>query len=136
MRATCCATENDAGETVNAYIQISLKPVTPPPPPYNISGEQVAANQTITLTWDFSPGSYAGEMSGFRIYRADVPYIDYSDFVQVANEDEVDGSPPYEWTDPSLGCDWAYFVRGVYQDEYGINQITGPSEIWHSFPCE
>ncbi|MCJ7736379.1 MAG: hypothetical protein MUQ10_03560, partial [Anaerolineae bacterium] len=81
--------ENDAGETVNAYIQISLKPVTPPPPPYNISGERVAANQTITLTWDFNPGNYTGEMSGFRIYRADVPYIGYSDFVRVADENDV-----------------------------------------------
>jgi len=128
--------ENDAGETVSAYIQISLKPVIPPPPPYNVSGVQLGANQPITLTWEFNPASYTGEMSGFRIYRADVPYVDYTDFVQVADETEVGGSRLYEWTDPSLGCDWAYFIRGVYRDEYGVNQTTGPSEIWHSFTCE
>jgi hypothetical protein len=128
--------ENNNGDSINAYIQISLRPVTPPPAPYNVNGQQVAANQSITLTWEFNTGDYTGDMSGFRIYRANVPYVDYSDFTLVVDETEVDANRPYEWTDPSLGCNWAYYIRGVYKDEYGINQATEPSEIWHSFPCE
>ena len=127
--------QNDVGDTVNAYIQITLRPVVPPLPPFNVGGEQAAHDQPATVTWQFDPGSYSGEVVGFRIYRAEVPYADIADFALVANESEVKGTPPYRWTDPVTACNQAYCLRAVYQDEYGVNQVTGPSEVWHTFPC-
>ena len=127
--------ENAVGEITYAYIHVSLEPVVPPPPPYNIGGQQIGPNRPLTITWQFNPGSYGGEIPGFRIYRAEVPYTDYYDFSLAADETQVPGVQPYQWVEPSLVCDRAYFLRAVYQDEFGENQITGPSDIWHTHPC-
>ncbi|MEE8389684.1 MAG: FHA domain-containing protein [Anaerolineae bacterium] len=127
--------ENAAGVVRYAYIYISLEAVIPPPPPYGVSGQQLGSNQPLTVTWEFDPGSYAGQIDGFRIYRADTPYADYTDFTLVVDETQVSGLPPYRWPEPETGCSWAYYVRAVYKDEYGQPQVTSPSNIWQSWPC-
>ena len=125
--------ENAAGQIRYAYIHITLKPVTPPEPPFNVSGTQAMANQPFTVTWQFDPGAYAGVIPGFRIYRAAVPYADYNEFTLVG---EVRNPIARDWReDPGNVCDLAYFVRAIYIDEFGQEQVTRPSNIWHTFPC-
>jgi hypothetical protein len=124
---------NPEDVSANAYIRITLRPVTPPDPPHTISGQQAAPNETITVTWMHDdPNS----LVGFRVYRATVPYNDFSDFVQVADETELDNLQT-SWTDPDTGCNWAYTVRAVYKDELGQNQeVNDPSpEVWQTWPC-
>ena len=113
------------------FIEIVLRPVPIPPPPYNVDGPLLPTTP-LAITWEYDP-NHVDDIVGFRVYRADEPY---TNFVRVADESQLDNTKR-EWVDPSPAeCGQAYYLSAVYLDVEAVKQETDPSpDRWYSWPC-
>ncbi len=127
---------NEADVSAFAYIEIRLRPVEIPPPPYNVRGTfdgplPPPEDNPKTLRWSYNP-NYIDAIIGFRVYRKATsdPLFD-----RVADEAHL-GPTHREWVEPEPLCGQVYHVRAVYIDINGDRQETQPStNYWHSWPC-
>ncbi len=116
-----------------AFVQLDVKSPPAPPPPPHVSGGVNAADGEITILWSYRTEDQ-DRISGFRIYRTDVP--PGTNFVAVWTAYEPGAR---QWTDKDLDrtCGKAYYVATVYVDLIsGAELETGSSSTsWYSPSC-
>jgi hypothetical protein len=98
-----------------------------PRAPTNLVGSVVEGQNR--LSWSYDAASQQ-RITGFRIYRADVPTMNFVTVAQV-------GSTETTWLDTfSPNCDKAYFVVAIYDNFQGQTLETNPSPTsWFSPSC-
>jgi hypothetical protein len=117
------------------FVQVAVRPKDPPPPPYNVSGVYSDTPPTL-ISWEYSSSDADRyKVTGFRVYRANVPEYQFTRVAEV-------GLSPTQWADPlnnppgTLGCDKAYYVVALTQDVDGLIVESAPStNSWYSPPC-
>lgn len=122
---------NSAGTSASRFIQVELKPVTPPPAPYNVNGPDTYS-VPLPITWSYDPG-WVDQVTGFRVYRAAYPYVLFD---RLADESVLNNTAR-RWEDPTPACGLAYYVVAVYWDMASSSfKETPPSpNTWYSWPC-
>jgi hypothetical protein len=114
-----------AGGSTQQSLQIQVLPNPPPKPPSSVSGVVNGDDNKITWVWTGSE-----QISGFRVYRADVPPGDNFVAAQTVDKDK------FEWTDAGAGCGKVYYVVTLYKDVKLKDQETAPSGTsWASNAC-
>lgn len=98
-----------------------------PRSPTNLVGSVVDGQNR--LSWSYDAASQQ-RITGFRIYRADVPTMNFVTVAQV-------GSTETNWLDTfTPNCDKAYFVVAIYDNFQGQTLETAPSPTsWFSPSC-
>ena len=128
---------NAGPKPVSRFVQMTVRPKDPPPPPYNVSGIFSDTPPTL-ISWEYSSADADRyRVIGFRIYRANVP--EYQ-FLRVG---ELLGPNATQWPDPltnppgTTGCNKAYYVVALTYDIDGVTLIeSAPStNSWYSPPC-
>ncbi len=115
-------------------VQVVDKP--PPNRPTNVTGAEDTANNVNTITWSWQSDSTLSDLTGFRVYRADVSDGIFSPLPGQLAPPGSSGS----WTDtltaPDTTCGKAYYVVSVYENIAGDELVTDAStNTWFSTPC-
>jgi len=133
------AYNNDGLNVVHAFVEISLYLPPAPPPPASIEGVQ--GSSSITLTWSYASTPGAIEVTGFRVYGANVsPQTSFTPVGTLYVTTTLPVSPPstFSLVDTlSPTCGRAYYVVTLYQDIIaGVEEETDSSgSSWYSTLC-
>lgn len=126
---------NEANQETSAFLEIKAKPLPPPPSPNSFIGqENLNGAPVITLTWKY-PGAAQDDITGFRIYRADLS--DPDNFSRIADEGDLEPTAnQFVDTTASPACGKVYYVVAVFLNLDNEPEETDSSTTsWISIPC-
>jgi hypothetical protein len=127
----------DSPQLIERRIRVNVLPIEPPPPPFNVNGEEGETLEDPSIVqWSY-PGENQNDILGFRVYRADVDDFNFS---RVANEFELINTA-VSWEDPiTPSCDRVYYVVAVYEDisrsgDDRIQETVSSPSSWYTRAC-